>query len=75
MELFHFMQVSIVSILLDRIWRMHSNNSPFEEKCQISKRILIKNGCPIGIIKLNVKYFVKQRKKDDKDDKNIYWVS
>ena len=54
-------KVNLINTLLDRFWKICSNDNLFNQEVTNLKQLLIRNGYPNGIINYNIKNFIKRK--------------
>ena len=54
-------KINLINTLLDRFWKICSNETLFNKECEYLKDLLMKNGYPSGIIHYNINNFIKKR--------------
>ena len=60
-------KINLINTLLDRYWKICSNENLFNLEVTKLKQLLMRNGYPNGIINYNVKNFVNKRKNEMND--------
>ena len=60
-------KINLINTLLDRFWKICSNETLFNIETNYLKDLLMKNGYPSGVINYNIRNFINKRKNGTDD--------